>query len=110
MSWRFGFQFLVYKVPGSRNGQHVGSGRNGWGQRREGRRQLHNARGGQIQYGVAGRPVYFDALKRAVPADIHRQLQAAVDLAASLVGVVRSEEHTSELQSLLRISYAVFCL
>src|SRR3546814_9006220 len=28
-----------------------------------------------------------------------------------LVGVVpRSEEHTSELQSLMRISYAVFCL
>src|SRR3546814_4476500 len=26
------------------------------------------------------------------------------------VGVVRSEEHTSELQSLMRISYAVFCL
>src|SRR3546814_10048562 len=25
-------------------------------------------------------------------------------------GAVRSEEHTSELQSLLRISYAVFCL
>src|SRR3546814_9533068 len=25
-------------------------------------------------------------------------------------GVVRSEEHTSELQSLMRISYAVFCL
>src|SRR3546814_8266610 len=31
----------------------------------------------------------------------------------SLVGLplrVRSEEHTSELQSLMRISYAVFCL
>src|SRR3546814_8304157 len=27
-----------------------------------------------------------------------------------LAGVVRSEEHTSELQSLMRISYAVFCL
>src|SRR3546814_3651178 len=27
-----------------------------------------------------------------------------------VVGVVRSEEHTSELQSLMRISYAVFCL
>src|SRR3546814_8439802 len=27
-----------------------------------------------------------------------------------LDGVVRSEEHTSELQSLMRISYAVFCL
>src|SRR3546814_4065517 len=26
------------------------------------------------------------------------------------VGVDRSEEHTSELQSLMRISYAVFCL
>src|SRR3546814_7376095 len=26
------------------------------------------------------------------------------------VDVVRSEEHTSELQSLMRISYAVFCL
>src|SRR3546814_8600999 len=29
---------------------------------------------------------------------------------ASLGHVVRSEEHTSELQSLMRISYAVFCL
>src|SRR3546814_6373491 len=27
-----------------------------------------------------------------------------------LTGDVRSEEHTSELQSLMRISYAVFCL
>src|SRR3546814_14813709 len=27
-----------------------------------------------------------------------------------VVVVVRSEEHTSELQSLMRISYAVFCL
>src|SRR3546814_9736209 len=26
------------------------------------------------------------------------------------IGVLRSEEHTSELQSLMRISYAVFCL
>src|SRR3546814_2743929 len=27
-----------------------------------------------------------------------------------LLGIYRSEEHTSELQSLMRISYAVFCL
>src|SRR3546814_1926023 len=27
-----------------------------------------------------------------------------------VVVIVRSEEHTSELQSLMRISYAVFCL
>src|SRR3546814_7453174 len=26
------------------------------------------------------------------------------------IAVIRSEEHTSELQSLMRISYAVFCL
>src|SRR3546814_4639914 len=34
-------------------------------------------------------------------------------MAAAIVGMVsvsRSEEHTSELQSLMRISYAVFCL
>src|SRR3546814_13994019 len=30
--------------------------------------------------------------------------------AAALVAGRRSEEHTSELQSLMRISYAVFCL
>src|SRR3546814_2970146 len=29
---------------------------------------------------------------------------------ATRAAVVRSEEHTSELQSLMRISYAVFCL
>src|SRR3546814_4008604 len=29
---------------------------------------------------------------------------------ATLVSDARSEEHTSELQSLMRISYAVFCL
>src|SRR3546814_4703569 len=27
-----------------------------------------------------------------------------------IIGLFRSEEHTSELQSLMRISYAVFCL
>src|SRR3546814_9546061 len=30
--------------------------------------------------------------------------------APHLVALARSEEHTSELQSLMRISYAVFCL
>src|SRR3546814_5417596 len=30
--------------------------------------------------------------------------------AGGQAGYVRSEEHTSELQSLMRISYAVFCL
>src|SRR3546814_8381655 len=31
-------------------------------------------------------------------------------VSASTVDLLRSEEHTSELQSLMRISYAVFCL
>src|SRR3546814_9460949 len=31
-------------------------------------------------------------------------------LSMRLMPVARSEEHTSELQSLMRISYAVFCL
>src|SRR3546814_5745664 len=34
----------------------------------------------------------------------HRQAKTALQMSA------RSEEHTSELQSLMRISYAVFCL
>src|SRR3546814_9557525 len=36
----------------------------------------------------------------------------AADIELRLFGVpgIRSEEHTSELQSLMRISYAVFCL
>src|SRR3546814_9170963 len=38
-------------------------------------------------------------LKDAAPEDLHEAIVR-----------VRSEEHTSELQSLMRISYAVFCL
>src|SRR3546814_4961078 len=36
--------------------------------------------------------------------------QALVGVAGAAAAAVRSEEHTSELQSLMRISYAVFCL
>src|SRR3546814_5966923 len=40
------------------------------------------------------------------------RLRAQIDLYLGAVGddVGRSEEHTSELQSLMRISYSVFCL
>src|SRR3546814_10273638 len=37
-------------------------------------------------------------------------LQAGDTVSTGAQGHVRSEEHTSELQSLMRISYAVFCL
>src|SRR3546814_6909295 len=36
-------------------------------------------------------------------------LRFDIDLPDAVLGI-RSEEHTSELQSLMRISYAVFCL
>src|SRR3546814_9293653 len=36
--------------------------------------------------------------------------ELALGAAGIAVLVIRSEEHTSELQSLMRISYAVFCL
>src|SRR3546814_1864351 len=36
--------------------------------------------------------------------------ERGISVTASLIVIVRSEEHTSELQSLMRISYAVFCL
>src|SRR3546814_2052693 len=37
-------------------------------------------------------------------------VQKAVAVGGRLLDKRRSEEHTSELQSLMRISYAVFCL
>src|SRR3546814_8301309 len=45
-------------------------------------------------------------------AQVQRTLQARMQLAdpTNRDAVARSEEHTSELQSLMRISYAVFCL
>src|SRR3546814_8663866 len=74
----------------------------------------------------SGQPVCrpgWPAQGQALTSDLRRDLlldylqQAAVFLVgiATAVhqcagGVGRSEEHTSELQSLMRISYAVFCL
>src|SRR3546814_2938603 len=49
---------------------------------------------------------YFDTALAASPA-----VSVYVDQAPlSFSALPRSEEHTSELQSLMRISYAVFCL
>src|SRR3546814_2145272 len=52
------------------------------------------------------------------PGDAHQLVGSGIELAgagqvraaAHIEPVVRSEEHTSELQSLMRISYAVSCL
>src|SRR3546814_2123931 len=66
---------------------------------------------------TSGKPANFLAMcifilarKRWPPASAHI-LTTATGLPALIAGTVtRSEEHTSELQSLMRISYAVFCL
>src|SRR3546814_4939972 len=46
----------------------------------------------------------------AIIVQASRYVGQAKELLAELGVNVRSEEHTSELQSLMRISYAVFCL
>src|SRR3546814_1339907 len=45
-------------------------------------------------------------------AETRRKVPGATvnDVVIATVGGARTEEHTSELQSLMRISYAVFCL
>src|SRR3546814_6407682 len=51
---------------------------------------------------------YLDLARQAGPIV---EVGAAKDVVVVIQeGVTRSEEHTSELQSLMRISYAVFCL
>src|SRR3546814_2669832 len=51
--------------------------------------------------------------KNTEAAERYHDRRAAAQIAwivgIALTPVVRSEEHTSELQSLMRISYAVFC-
>src|SRR3546814_9233739 len=77
-----------------------------------------SARGTALADG-AGRPVpCLDERRRvprASPADgrrLHLDVPAAAGrhAAPGRARAWRSEEHTSELQSLMRISYAVFCL
>src|SRR3546814_5991680 len=65
-----------------------------------GRRRPSAARHGQEDQGGDGRAAR--PLRRRVREKRHRGGQGE--------RTVRSEEHTSELQSLMRISYAVFCL
>src|SRR3546814_8096719 len=52
------------------------------------------------------RAIVVSAGGRLVP----RLVEAGAEHVALDIGRKRSEEHTSELQSLMRISYAVFCL
>src|SRR3546814_4162592 len=54
---------------------------------------------------------YGDAIRELAAANIFPGDMLFKNFGVTRLGrVVRSEEHTSELQSLMRISYAVFCL
>src|SRR3546814_4498408 len=53
-------------------------------------------------------PVAFDPVRDAMA--LRLRLLRGLDRQPFDIGASRSEEHTSELQSLMRISYAVFCL
>src|SRR3546814_6557137 len=59
---------------------------------------------------IVGDRVRLDAQRLAGAAEKVEAGTEHLRLAAQAVWVLRSEEHTSELQSLMRISYAVFCL
>src|SRR3546814_1662723 len=56
-------------------------------------------------------PIIVDAMSHAVIRSWLRIADTVFSIpSARLRAAFRSEEHTSELQSLMRISYAVFCL
>src|SRR3546814_4443290 len=62
---------------------------------------------------VLGLQVDLGAVERRLPRHLGDLQATGVRDVAQRIGRVlpeRSEEHTSELQSLMRISYAVFCL
>src|SRR3546814_113047 len=62
-------------------------------------------------YGAATGPIAYLAQKDMQSGNEYGALAAFFSqVAFILVMLARSEEHTSELQSLMRISYAVFCL
>src|SRR3546814_11536015 len=56
---------------------------------------------------AVGEGIELEHTDRAVP---DHRAGGADQFGIARAGVRRSEEHTSELQSLMRISYAVFCL
>src|SRR3546814_6605125 len=71
----------------------------------EGRRHAHRNPEGGAHRKAGKRQLH--GCRQAFQNDLHRRpmvLERPPEIAA------RSEEHTSELQSLMRISYAVFCL
>src|SRR3546814_7102813 len=63
--------------------------------------------GGEREAADLGVVGFAEIIPQALPGFQRVDRHGAV---AGLIRIGRSEEHTSELQSLMRISYAVFCL
>src|SRR3546814_4916756 len=64
-----------------------------------------------VRFWLTANPPLPDAVLAAAKAKGNERYEGFVEvLARKLEAGPRSEEHTSELQSLMRISYAVFCL
>src|SRR3546814_9656573 len=59
---------------------------------------------------VAARGIHVDDVALVVHADPPAEHKAYLHRSGRTARAGRSEEHTSELQSLMRLSYAVFCL
>src|SRR3546814_8887936 len=58
-----------------------------------------------------GTPAVYRRVLQDIEAQANLKLRVITDIiAGALAGGIRSAEHTSELQSLMRISSAVFCL
>src|SRR3546814_7905210 len=77
------------------------------------RHQLLDRRPSRHQHAAADGPAFSVGadLTDRFKADLRPQIGADEGVIGVVVGGGdRSEEHTSELQSLMRISYAVFCL
>src|SRR3546814_7086217 len=77
-----------------------------------GKRASHVAAADAMAH-VFGYVPFLDGSARGLPPDRNTFFQGKSRETFAPMGpciVTRSEEHTSELQSLMRISYAVFCL
>src|SRR3546814_3672474 len=74
--------------------------------------RLHGGRAAGAHFGgqVGGGADFAHASLEPHNPVAFEQMRLIVSCIARLAPEIRSEEHTSELQSLMRISYAVFCL
>src|SRR3546814_1507895 len=71
---------------------------------------LHSDQGWQYQQPVYRRMLAQHGITQSMSRKANCLDNAAMESFFGTLKAERSEEHTSELQSLMRISYAVFCL